>query len=50
MVEEVILYFEGIFHAQSHHLTPLGGRLPLKREILTHWQAGGLFRLMYDKP
>ena len=26
-----------------HHLTPLGGRLPLKREISTHWQAGWLF-------
>ena len=27
-------------HDQSHHLTPLRGRLPLKREISTHWQAG----------
>ena len=27
-------------HVQAHHLTPLGGRLPLKREISTRWQAG----------
>ena len=39
-------------HAQSHHLTKLGGRLPLKREIFsTNWQAGWLFLfLMHDKP
>ena len=33
-------------HAQSHHLTPLGGRLPLQREISTHWQAGWWFLCM----
>ena len=35
-------------HAQSHHPSPLGRRLPVKREISTHWQAGW-FCLMYDK-
>ena len=32
-------------HAQSQHLTLLGGKLPLKREISTHWKAGLLFML-----
>ena len=38
------------------HLTPVAGRLPLKREISTHWQAGCFFLMydsitfMYDKP
>jgi len=54
IVEKVInvLSLEGMSHAQSHHLTPLGGRLPLKREISTHWQAGWLLlyvRFMYEK-
>ena len=26
-------------HSQSHHLTPLRGKLPLKSKISTHWQA-----------
>ena len=30
-------------HAESHHLTPLGGMLPQKTEMSTHWQAGCLF-------
>ena len=37
-------------HVQSHHLTRLGRRLPLKRKISTHWQAGWLFFFCMTSP